>query len=108
MQVGGFRAPAELCPAMPGADDNISVTVALVTRNRKNDLRRALHSVLEQDAAPEIVVLDDASTDGTSEMLREEFPSVSVHRHEQRARHHARPQPRNESRRQRHRRPPRR
>ena len=67
---------------MPEGDDNISVTVALVTRNRKNDLRRALHSVLEQDAAPEIVVLDDASTDGTSEMLREEFPSVSLHRQE--------------------------
>jgi glycosyltransferase involved in cell wall biosynthesis len=67
---------------MPEADDNMSVTVALVTRNRKNDLRRALHSVLEQDAAPEIIVLDDASTDGTSEMLREEFSSVSIHRQE--------------------------
>jgi glycosyltransferase involved in cell wall biosynthesis len=62
--------------------DNLSVTVALVTRNRKHELRKALHSVLEQDADPEIVVIDDASTDGTSEMLREEFPSVRLHRHE--------------------------
>ena len=67
---------------MPEGGDNFSVTVALVTRNRKTELRKALHSVLEQDASPEVVVLDDASTDGTSEMLREEFPSVSVHRQE--------------------------
>ena len=71
-----------LCPAVPEGGDNFSVTVALVTRNRKTELRKALHSVLEQDASPEVVVLDDASTDGTSEMLREEFPSVSVHRQE--------------------------
>jgi GT2 family glycosyltransferase len=64
-------------------DDNVSVTVALVTRNRKAELRGALHSVLEQDGNPEIVVIDDASTDGTSEMVRKEFPSVSLHRHEQ-------------------------
>ena len=67
---------------MPEGGDNFSVTVALVTRNRKTELRKALHSVLEQDASPEVVVLDDASTDGTSEMLREEFPSVSVYRQE--------------------------
>ena len=68
---------------MPEDDGNVPVTVALVTRNRKAELRGALRSVLEQDGNPEIIVLDDASTDGTSEMVREEFPSVSLHRHEQ-------------------------
>ena len=68
---------------MPEDDDNLSVTVALVTRNRKTELRGALHSVLEQDANPEIIVIDDASTDGTSEMLRQEFPSVTLQRNEQ-------------------------
>ena len=68
---------------MPGDDGNLPVTVALVTRNRKTELRGALRSVLEQDGDPEIIVLDDASTDGTSEMVREEFPAVSLHRHEQ-------------------------
>jgi glycosyltransferase involved in cell wall biosynthesis len=74
--------PRLVCPAVPEDDHNVSVTVALVTRNRKDDLRGALHSVLEQDAAPEIIIIDDGSTDGTSEMVREEFPSVSLHRHE--------------------------
>jgi GT2 family glycosyltransferase len=67
---------------MPEGDEKVSVTVALVTRDRKTELRKALRSVLEQDTTPEIVVLDDASTDGTSEMLRDEFPSVRVHRQE--------------------------
>ncbi|MGA6949185.1 MAG: glycosyltransferase [Solirubrobacterales bacterium] len=68
---------------MPEDDDNVSVTVALVTRNRKDELRGALRSVLEQEGNPEVIVLDDASTDGTSEMVRDEFPSVSLHRHEE-------------------------
>ncbi len=67
---------------MPEDDGNVPVTVALVTRNRKTELRGALRSVLEQDGDPEIVVIDDASSDGTSEMVREEFPAVSLHRHE--------------------------
>lgn len=67
---------------MPADDENVSVTVALVTHNRKTELRGALRSVLEQDGDPEIIVIDDASTDGTSEMVREEFPAVSLHRHE--------------------------
>jgi GT2 family glycosyltransferase len=68
---------------MAEGDGNVSVTVALVTRNRKDDLRGALRSVLEQDGNPEIIVLDDASTDGTSEMVRDEFPAVSLHRQEE-------------------------
>jgi GT2 family glycosyltransferase len=68
---------------MPEDDGNVSVTVALVTRNRKAELRKALRSVLEQEGDPEIVVIDDASTDGTSEMIRNEFPSVRLHRHEE-------------------------
>jgi GT2 family glycosyltransferase len=67
---------------MSEPDGNVPVTVALVTRNRKTELRGALHSVLEQDADPEIIVIDDASSDGTSEMVREEFPGVNLHRHE--------------------------
>ena len=39
-------------------------------------------SVLEQDGDPEIIVLDNAST-RDREMVREEFPAVSLHRHEQ-------------------------
>ena len=46
------------------------VSVAVVTYNQKDFLRECLESVLAQDyPAVEIVVADDASTDGTAEML---------------------------------------
>jgi GT2 family glycosyltransferase len=89
LQVDRFRdevgpaIPRLVCPAMPEDNGKVPVTVALVTRNRKDELRGALGSVLEQDGNPEIIVLDDASTDGTSEMVRDEFPSVSLHRHDE-------------------------
>src|SRR6476620_11437826 len=59
-----------------------SATVVIVTKNRRDDLRRAVQSVIRQSAAVEILVFDDGSTDGTSEMLRAEFPGVTVHRSE--------------------------
>lgn len=55
-----------------------TVTVVIATRNRKDDLRRALRSVLLQDVPCEIIVLDDASTDGTPAMVRHEFASVRL------------------------------
>lgn len=55
-----------------------TVSVVIVTRNRKADLRRALQSALMQDIPCEILVLDDASADGTPTMVHEEFPSVRL------------------------------
>lgn len=55
-------------------------TIAIITRNRKDELRRALRSSLEQEGAIEVLVLDDGSTDGTAEMVAEEFPEVRVAR----------------------------
>ena len=54
------------------------VTVAIVTRDRRDRVRRAVASVLAQSLPVEILVLDDGSTDGTVEMLRETFPGVTV------------------------------
>ncbi len=46
------------------------VSVYITTRNRKKLLKRALASVFKQTYAPlEIIVVDDASTDGTDEMM---------------------------------------
>lgn len=53
-------------------------TIAIITRNRKDELRRALRSSLEQEGAIEILVLDDGSTDGTEAMVHDEFPQVRV------------------------------
>ncbi|HSI64490.1 MAG TPA: glycosyltransferase family A protein [Candidatus Saccharimonadia bacterium] len=55
-----------------------SVTILFITRNRMDDLRRAVQSALSQDIECEILVLDDASTDGTVAMMRSEFPAVSL------------------------------
>jgi len=58
------------------------VSVVIPTRNRKEELRVAIHSILKQTVQPEIIVLDDASTDGTSEMIKNEFLMVKFVRSE--------------------------
>jgi glycosyltransferase involved in cell wall biosynthesis len=55
----------------------VHTTIAITTRNRKYELRLALTSALIQDA-DELLVWDDGSTDGTSEMIAAEFPAVKV------------------------------
>lgn len=57
-------------------------TVVVVTKNRKDELRTALQSAVAQSAAPEVLVIDDGSSDGTAAMVRAEFPTVRVVRHE--------------------------
>lgn len=51
-------------------------TIVIVTYNRKEDLRRAVHSALGQSGDVEVLVMDDCSTDGTDEMMRDEFPTA--------------------------------
>lgn len=61
-------------------------TVVITTKNRKEELRVAVASVLRQvGVSLEVVVIDDGSTDGTTDMLLEEFPSVRVERRTQSA-----------------------
>lgn len=55
-----------------------SVSVAVVTCNTRNLLRACLDSVLAQ-APAEVVVVDNASTDGTADMVRCEYPQVALH-----------------------------
>ncbi len=56
-----------------------SVSVIIPTYNRKPWLPHALHSVFEQTAPlHEIIVVDDGSEDGTSEMIQDDFPQVKV------------------------------
>lgn len=55
------------------------VCAVIVTYNRKALLRECLRAVLSQTRPPDhVLVVDNASTDGTPEMLQEEFPQVEV------------------------------
>ncbi|HLY50765.1 MAG TPA: glycosyltransferase family A protein [Solirubrobacteraceae bacterium] len=65
----------------PRGNERPQVTIAIVTHNRKDDLRAAVRSALEQQGASlEVLVIDDGSTDGTLDMLRDEFPEVRTAR----------------------------
>jgi glycosyltransferase involved in cell wall biosynthesis len=59
-----------------------AASIVISTRNRKDELRRAVESALTQQPRVEIIVLDDGSTDGTAEMIASDFPEVILHRTE--------------------------
>ncbi len=59
--------------------NNPLVTVNILSFNRKDELRITLTKVFEQDYKNiEVIVVDNASTDGTQEMVKEEFPQVKL------------------------------
>ncbi len=62
---------------------NLSATVVITTKNRKEELCHAVASALAQTVRPEVLVMDDGSTDGTAELIQREFPGVRVERSEQ-------------------------
>ena len=64
------------------SEKSLTATVLITTKDRKEDLRTALRSCMKQTADPEVIVVDDGSTDGTAKMVKEEFPSVRLLRKE--------------------------
>ncbi len=58
-------------------------TVLITTKDRKEELKRAIESALTQDGVTEILVFDDGSSDGTSDLVRRDFPSVRLERCDQ-------------------------
>ena len=58
--------------------NSLRASVVIPTKNRRDILRETVASILQQDEPLELIVLDDGSNDGTSEMLRAQFPSVRV------------------------------
>ena len=55
------------------------LSVVVPSYNQGAFIRQTIESCLAQDYRPiEVVVVDGASTDGTVEFLRQEFPSVRV------------------------------
>jgi hypothetical protein len=58
-----------------------TVRVIIVSWNAKADLRACLESLVECTVTPsrfEVVVVDNASSDGSPEMVRTEFPAVTL------------------------------
>lgn len=57
------------------------LSVVIVSWNVRDDLRECLQSLLHTEAPPldmEVIVVDNASTDGTAEMVRREFQRVQL------------------------------
>jgi GT2 family glycosyltransferase len=54
------------------------VTVAVITHNRRDELRRTLGKLSDLPERIDLTVVDNASRDGTAEMVREEFPAVDL------------------------------
>jgi glycosyltransferase involved in cell wall biosynthesis len=57
----------------------MDATIVIATKDRKEDLKKAIASaVAQQGANIEVLVVDDGSSDGTSQMVRAEFPQVAL------------------------------
>ena len=67
----------------PDRRNTMTATIVITTKNRKEDLIRALDSCMRQKGIVETLVVDDGSTDGTSALVRSCFPSVRLVRFEE-------------------------
>ena len=55
------------------------ISVVIPSHNRRHTLERALQSVFDQTSrVDEVILVDDGSTDGSSEIVRQLFPEVIV------------------------------
>jgi len=72
--------------AMERQSDLPTVTIVLLVYNRRDELRRTLIEMLEgcdyDSDLIDVVVVDNASEDGSAEMVRAEFPRVQLIRRE--------------------------
>lgn len=53
-------------------------SLIILTRNRKDELLDTLGHSVDSGGAPQIIVVDNASTDGTTETVSDRFPQVRV------------------------------
>jgi len=56
--------------------------IVIPTHNRAEVLRKLLESVRAQTVSCQVLVMDDASVDGTGEMVRRDFPEAKYYREE--------------------------
>jgi len=55
-------------------------SIVIPTRNRIEELRELLQSIVKQSVPVEVHVMDDGADDATAEMIRLQFPSTNYHR----------------------------
>jgi hypothetical protein len=58
--------------------DAPSLSVIIVSYNTRDDLRRCLTALRQSTIRAEVIVVDNASSDGSAEMVRHEFPEVKL------------------------------
>jgi GT2 family glycosyltransferase len=54
------------------------VAAVVLSWNRREDTLACLRSLAAADPAPHVIVVDNASTDGTAEAVRREFPDIEL------------------------------
>src|ERR1700730_2244767 len=76
----GASQPPPIQPPAPA----VTLTVIISTYNARAILADCLQSIYQHPSAEpyEIIVVDDASADGTSEMVQADFPEVRLLRNE--------------------------
>lgn len=66
------------------ADKNpASAAVVITTKNRVDDLEKAVRSALAQEGRVEVLVMDDSSDDETVSRMRNSYPEVKLQEHEE-------------------------
>ena len=79
MSATTFGAKSEAHPGGFRDCDAIDATLMIATHNRVGELRKTLASLrLQRGVDFEIIVVDDASSDGTAEVVGREFPHVTL------------------------------
>lgn len=62
----------------PPLATDVTIAVVVATRNRRRSLLRTLALLHDLDERPNVVVVDNASSDGTADAVRHAFPAVEV------------------------------
>ena len=75
-RTAGRRTESAFVAPRTNPDHDISVVV--ITHNRRREAAHALEHLVTLPERPEVIVVDNGSTDGTSGALREAFPDVRV------------------------------
>ncbi|MGY1826394.1 MULTISPECIES: glycosyltransferase family 2 protein [unclassified Blastococcus] len=76
MSTAGTTSPAPAGDRTTGPDPRVAVVV--ITHQRRDELLLALRRLVALPEQPHVVVVDNGSTDGTADAVRERFPQVEL------------------------------